>query len=210
MPDSFQRSFGNTGGGDFAAGTVRGLRYWSVHPQPFTQGALGLHGYFSPMPWTPGENTAVCLANPGAYWHYQHGGKVTVTGPRVSWNSTPLDDDPIAVVRRPHPDVPRADCECGFYAYWATPSRTGHTSFRSALAVAGVIDGYGRTLIGDLGFRCGKARILGLHLSGNWPPPERDTVAAGLTRVYGVPVYPTMEELLDAYPATSDYQPKAA
>lgn len=61
------------------------------------------------------------------------------------------------------------NCGCGFWAYWtrdaADKAYTGGDS-----AVIGVVEGYGRTLLGDKGFRSAKARILGLACM--FKPPE--------------------------------------
>lgn len=51
--------------------------------------------------------------------------------------------------------VPRRPCGCGFWAYWQPEAvdRSG---------VSGVVEGFGRTLIGTRGFRAEKARIVAL------------------------------------------------
>ena len=69
-----------------------------------------------------------------------------------------------------YPDhaTPLEDCDsgCGFWAYWAPPE-VPH--FRSdSLWLLGVIEGFGRTLIGTEGFRCQKARIAALHLASQF------------------------------------------
>ncbi len=53
---------------------------------------------------------------------------------------------------------------CGYWGYW-NPSHynLGGSSGRT-MAVSGVIEGWGRTRVGELGFRSAKARILALHL----------------------------------------------
>lgn len=65
--------------------------------------------------------------------------------------------------RRMHHVIPDENCGCGFWAYWtvdAAPNPWGFT-----IPVLGVIEGYGRTLIGGRGFRCAKARMVALHFS---------------------------------------------
>src|SRR6266487_1610408 len=53
-------------------------------------------------------------------------------------------------------------CTCGFYAYW---NRGGNIITHCPVGVryvpvAGVIEGWGRTVTGSRGFRCEKAKIL--------------------------------------------------
>lgn len=55
--------------------------------------------------------------------------------------------------------APVEECGCGFWAYW---TRSATSPVLGRFPVLGVIEGYGTTLIGDLGFRCEKARIVAL------------------------------------------------
>lgn len=57
-------------------------------------------------------------------------------------------------------------CSCGFYAY----SDGDRNEFRYRTNIAGVIEGYGRTTVGELGFRCEKMRIVALV--GPVPKPD--------------------------------------
>lgn len=57
--------------------------------------------------------------------------------------------------------VPDEDCGCGFWAYWTLEAAANPHGF--LLPVLGVIEGYGRTMLGERGFRCAKARIVALH-----------------------------------------------
>lgn len=60
--------------------------------------------------------------------------------------------------RRDH-RVPDEDCGCGFWGYWLQED----APITSASRVMGVIKGYGDdTLIGDKGFRCGRAVLVAL------------------------------------------------
>lgn len=56
--------------------------------------------------------------------------------------------------------TPDEDCGCGFWAYWTAEDHQHGFQF----PVLGVIEGYGKTLIGERGFRCAKARIIALHI----------------------------------------------
>lgn len=60
-------------------------------------------------------------------------------------------------------EVPREECGCGFWAYWEVQQHPNPHGF--GIPVLGVIEGWGRTLIGDRGFRCASARITALHLA---------------------------------------------
>src|SRR5690606_24753546 len=90
-------------------------------------------------------------------------------------------------------------CECGFYAYWTLDGGTLEWSPREHYIV-GVIKGYGRTTIGERGFRCEKARIValalrrrhGLHMPLLW---QRELEAH-----YEVPVYADPDVMLKEHP----------
>jgi hypothetical protein len=187
-PDSYQTSFGNHGTRDFAPGAVYGLRWWY-----YTNGKL----YGQRASWQPGVNTAACLFDSGFptdEWLFD--------GER--WRG--------AEHRTPEPD-----CECGFYAYWAStairdvPRPFPLCLLPSAYPVCGVIEGYGRVLIGDLGFRCGKARIVGLATPDHhfWEVAKNSgylRFRAAADR-YGVPLYQGITTLLKHHPLTTDYDP---
>jgi hypothetical protein len=53
-------------------------------------------------------------------------------------------------------------CTCGFYAY-----TNGKNSYAAIGTVAGIIEGYGRMVIGTDGFRCEKARLVALVRLGH-------------------------------------------
>jgi hypothetical protein len=108
--------------------------------------------------------------------------------------------------------VPAPGCGCGFWAYWAL-RYAWRCDYYWHGEVIGIIQGYGRTRIGTRGCRCGKARILGLHVrpAGSDDQPRglrhRD-VAEVLGSYYGVPCYPSLAEMLAAHPLTADYLPR--
>ncbi len=112
-----------------------------------------------------------------------------------------------------HPDlVPAPGCGCGFWAYWAL-RYAWRCDYYWRGEVIGVMQGYGRTRIGTRGCRCGKARILGLHVRPARPdrqpqglPPHG--VSEVLGSYYGVPCYPSLAEMLAAHPLTADYLPR--
>jgi len=90
------------------------------------------------------------------------------------------------------------DCECGFYAYhdgsndyWQ--DRVGWTDYR----VAGIIEGWGRCVVGLRGFRCEKAEIRALVV-----PEDVDDVLMGRirSRYPDVPWFDTQAEAVAAFP----------
>ncbi len=108
--------------------------------------------------------------------------------------------------------VPAPCCGCGFWAYWAPRDALRSDHHRRA-EVIGMMQGYGRTRIGTRGCRCGKARILALHVPERtrafavWDLRPQDA-AEILARYYGVPWYPSLEAMLAAHPPTADYLPR--
>ncbi|HEV2370566.1 MAG TPA: hypothetical protein VGS19_00225 [Streptosporangiaceae bacterium] len=108
--------------------------------------------------------------------------------------------------------VPAPACGCGFWAYWAL-RYAWRCDYYWHGDVIGVIQGYGRTMIGTRGCRCGKARIVGLHVrparpdSPLWGLRHQDVLEV-LGRCYGVPCYPSLADMLAAHPLTADYLPR--
>jgi len=72
-------------------------------------------------------------------------------------------------------------CGCGFWAYWDVGGLGANWSLSSSgLPVVGIIEGYGRVLLGERGFRSQKARIAALapafdiqaEVSVSWREPD--------------------------------------
>lgn len=157
-----------------AIGVVRGIRTWSTsalvcsnrEPDGVLRGMRNWH-------WRPGENVAQCLA-------------------RVDWThlySSQRGLLDVDLAANPCRGI-EVTCECGFYAYWAD------RYVQSILSVAGVIEGYGRTVIGPRGFRCEKARILALA-------PRYDDVRLPMGLLgdrYRVPTFETVDDMLAEFP----------
>ncbi len=175
------------------AGSLTGVRLWHVD-MPAAEAVMNgaparveglLTGVFGGT-WQRGENVAVC-----------GGGQRPPAG---------------------HPDpVPAHRCGCGFWAYW-TPRDARRSDYYWRGDVIGVMQGYGRTRIGTRGCRCSKARILALHVRQvtpgvvtpgfpAWDLPHAE-IAGILGSYYGVPCYPSLEEMLAACPPTTDYLPR--
>lgn len=215
--NDFQYLFGNHGPTDFAAGSVFGARWWywwqSFMDPPHLRGVMA--------PWSRGVNEAVCLREG-----------------TVKWNGLQI---PVGAFSSGRPDVLRAlfagiarpdsvpphtppyeDCACGFYAFWNPDGQIDNAIPDSVdtVRVFGVVEGFGVTLEGDLGFKSQKARIVaayvepttafGQEYDDGWstfddlPPfmrrPRPDVVAAGIATAYQVPVYTSREELLVRHP----------
>jgi hypothetical protein len=172
-----------------AVGSVTGVRLWHVDMTSAVAAANG-----DPVP-VEGLLTGVF----GAVW--RRGENVAACG-GGSQGSSPCHRDL----------VPGPGCACGFWAYWAL-RYAWRCDYYWRGEVIGVIQGYGRTSIGTRGCRCGKARILGLHVRpagpDDQPPglPNHD-VAEVLGGYYGVPCYPSLAEMLANHPLTADYLPR--
>jgi hypothetical protein len=168
---------GAPGDPEFIAGSVTGYRWWALAADGRL---LGMHDA-----WTPGENHARCLADrPG---HHLVRGAGQQPGPGLQ---RPL---------HPAADVPAEACFCGFYAYWTVP---GQMVPGTLLPVLGVIEGYGKVLIGSKGFRCATAKIMALCPLGS---PVPGPVAA-MGRAYpGARVYRSLDGMCGEFPPDPGY-----
>jgi hypothetical protein len=172
-----------------AAGSVTGVRLWHVD---MTSAQAVMNGAHGPV---EGLLTGVF----GGVW--RRGENVAACG-GGGQGSLPCHRDL----------VPAPGCGCGFWAYWAL-RYAWRCDYYWRGEVIGVIQGYGRTRIGTRGCRCGKARILGLHVrpagpDGQPPGLRYREVAEVLGSYYGVPCYPSLAEMLAACPLTADYLPR--
>lgn len=126
------------GGPALVLGSVRGRRSFGV-----TAGGL-LTGLYYSQVWHPGENRASCL----------HDGGVVVR----------LPDGRITVRAASGREIGTGHglqgCTCGFYAYYR------EDPYSTSRRISGVIEGYGRVVLGTAGFRAEKARILALLVPG--------------------------------------------
>jgi hypothetical protein len=150
---------------EFALGRVLGLRQWTLHGPDFRGDPLNadLGG------WPVARLTGA-------------------TG--YSWSDGVLEAQ--CGNGRSHPVPTEADedhgysyfggrCGCGFWAYWSTSELAGNTFAGSGgLPVLGVIEGHGRVLLGERGFRSQRAKITALapaftvqaeaRLGSRWDP----------------------------------------
>jgi hypothetical protein len=150
-------------------GSVRGFRWWRVG-----SGEELLSPWRGPIRWDPGENEAACLGRRGM----------------LGWKSS----------RAPHPrGSPAAGCECGFYALHSLPELNeepgrsiweidADTSGGRHGLVLGVVEGYGRALIGTAGWRARFGRVLALFRGVVAPDLHRGRLDDIAVR-YQVPLY---------------------
>lgn len=178
---------------EFVMGTVRGIRAWQPvmsHSRGGVGGVLyqevrGIRAEHMEMAgavnyvWQPGVNVARCQSA----WTYA--------------TSCPSPKQQNACWR-----VPNRTCGCGFWAYW-------HQISGGWGLLAGVIEGFGRTVLGEKGFRCEKARLLGLavrhesYASNVWsgtPLPTPQSIVAHLARKFEVPCFPDVASLTYQFP----------
>jgi hypothetical protein len=151
--------------------------------------------------WAAGENVGVC----GKGYPARVARTVRAVarayglGSSLSLSYEPPDE--------PAHEAAAPDCTCGFYAFW----RPEPLPVFEQYPVVGVIEGYGRTVIGTRGFRCQKARILGLHIvRTSWGqafglPDPTARAASLIVRRYGTSLYRSLPHLLEAHLPTQDY-----
>ena len=171
-----------------AAGSVTGVRLWHVD---MTAAEAVLSG-------TPARVDGLLTGVFGGVW--RRGENMAVCGGGQGFPACQGDL------------VPAPGCGCGFWAYWAL-RYAWRCDYYWRAEVIGVIQGYGRTRIGTRGCRCGKARIVGLHVRPADPDGEPEglphhDVTEVLASYYGVPCYPSLAEMLSAHPLTADYLPR--
>lgn len=97
-------------------------------------------------------------------------------------------------------------CTCGFYAYYCE----AHT-YRNNASIEGVIEGFGRCVVGSRGFRCERAIVRALvhpepdamnMLFSGTSKDEREEVLWRIAQRYGVPLFDTSTDMLKHFPLT--------
>lgn len=180
--------------GDFAVGTVVGLRAWRYRaehwggtpPPPDTP----LMSVFRKYCWHAGSNAAKCLLAPGQ---------------TPNSLSTLQGMPPSARGPRPH-DLEASgglviEHTCGFYAYTNVDSLGSQGNG----PIAGIIAGWGRTVIGTKGFRTSTAKILALCVNPHYRQRDDAVVvevheaAEKAAAVYGCTLYSGLDEMLADY-----------
>lgn len=176
----FQEQFG---GYDMAVGSVMVIRSFIPEPNGKLFGQAG-------GAWLPGENVAVCKIISGEMISF-----AAMVSNRTfvrSWvGPTP---PPPMMPETPGPHTPPLEtCTCGFYGY------TDLDAFEydgSTNGPTGVVQMYGRTLIGTRGVRAEKARIVALSIPRGWWN-RYDAIH----RAYpDIPVYARKRNMLSDFP----------
>ena len=192
----------------FAAGSVTGYRWWAItaldvtppasvtcprcgrtshHPADVAHGYCGAcHDWTSPPRAASGPYNPGPLRGMHAAWQPGENTAMCLDGTRTHGLGT----------------VPDENCYCGFYAFWDPPAPYSVLSTPGLMPVFGVIEGYGKVVIGSKGFRCAKARVLALHLpDAGLAPDLHEAVNAALELVLpGIRVCRRYEDLMAEFP----------
>lgn len=159
------------GSADLVPGRLRGYREWTVKPADGLRPArLTSITANTVWPWTP-INQAHC--------------RRAEIGARFPRFNRPVEHDP--------DDVPNGPCTCGIYA------KHKPDIYPSGKRIGGVIEAWGPTQLGDSAFRARYARLVALCI-GSAISPERAEQAQLAALQYGVPLFMSREEMVDAYP----------
>ncbi len=199
MSNTGLNGFDGSGEFDLIAGSVTGLRWWTA----FDGTLQGMRG-----PWQPGQNEATCSVQPSMP-------VISSAWDDIAWvNGVPTRISDIPPEHQPiKHQPPEESCGCGFWAYWDLENN--NPSYHG-IAVCGIIEGTGRVLIGEKGFRCQYAEVIALHVpypvypddDSSWSeqryklaPAEWLYTRTHLQRSYlGVPLYGTLELMLEEHP----------
>lgn len=161
-------------------GTAVGYRLFQISSADLLLRSL----VFSGVSWERGENSARCLFS----------GDLVVAGDRGGHSCVWSRQDSQG-------QIPGVNCGCGLYASFDPPQvRAEYWPRSQVVVVSGVVEAWGRILVGRLGFRAHHARVVGLSLEGR--VPERLTVAA-VAEHYGVPLYESDAVMLANHPLSS-------
>lgn len=166
--------------------------------------------------WKPGNNKATCLAGDGS----------RLVDPAACRDNVHPETPYVHTAdcpRYPVCEYPTLDCGCGFYAYFTR----GHHWGTMSLQVIGVIEGWGRSVVGPLGFRSQWGRIVALSRTIVWPATtykpicpdltgtdpadflnsheaqriEAAYLSAAVSRAFPtIPTYPDLATMLEAHP----------
>jgi hypothetical protein len=168
---------------DTAMGKVQGFRSWSLRLTLAPIKAF-LNSYSSMQGWGKNRDAlAHFLPNlNGVFIEGMYGGTWDKGGSRDGWYTARCQafktELPAYIGEFPFTPhiVPDPDCGCGFWAYWkhtgnnlsSTPwirEEDFGTGYKVLVPLYGVVDGAGATIIGERGFRCGRARITDLTMA---------------------------------------------
>lgn len=183
MPNLPEFGHNHEGSPDFIVTANNGFRAWELRydkelPYPSRPEDHTFHSVVMNYEWQPGVNRAVCLSN----YKRKHG---------------------LACAH------PNKGCVCGFYAYYNLDA-WGVTADHKVTypKVHGVIEGYGRCVVGAKGFRAEKALIVGLlipassNISRSWlgdrDPDEGRAIITDILRAK-FPLVPLYDRSTDLF-----------
>lgn len=157
---------------DMALGTVRGFRWWTLSMNFREMHKDAIWNLVSLLrKWTPDPLRSEVYGMHSGQW----GKAVASSGVHKATCTAATYVKRTATARHGTDEVPHPDCGCGFWAYWDSGSysswfgpvfpyvrRGRNYGMQLHLPLKGVIEGSGRTIIGEKGFRCQYARITDL------------------------------------------------
>lgn len=188
----------------FAFGSLIGQRTWGCHNY---KDGIHLRSLFYEKFWDEGINIAECLVKPilkSSCVHTQHGIDIP-----MGHGTDCYVDGTCGLVDK--------NCACGFWAYTDSTAERYYESYAgsaSDMYVTGIVEGFGKCVVGPKGFRAEKCIIRALVLPGKysqrvWSQPNEDRetidrrIINGLSICYpDLPILPNVETLLREYPLT--------
>lgn len=157
----------------FAEGTLRGIRAFSV------TSTGGLTGVVHKQAWSAEVNVAQCMK------------------PKVSFFV------PSNGVEREH-ELVSLGCACGMYAYFDGSNDYIHDRWHTHnSAIAGVIEGWGKCVVGTRGFRCEKAIIKALVVPMGHTSEHLAEVLGQVQSRYPVAWFDSQDAALVEFPLTN-------
>lgn len=170
---------------DMALGTVRGYRWWNVYMyfilrggtyDRYTLASTEFNREFWHSPWQPNYRRSFVGGMHGGVWSQ------SLVKPN-SWHQAKCEANQavqhlssgIPSAPPSHP-VPYPDCGCGYWAFWnglnyadfnSTPFAKYDRDYGYTVSIplAGVVEGAGRTIIGEKGFRAERVRVTDLAMA---------------------------------------------
>lgn len=146
-----QTTLTNFSGFDLAIGSAFAVRWFTVD----SEGRLRSRMYDSI--WKPGENVAKCRQGDST-WSFP---SLSISGGSFTYHlaAPSLSEQAVEARVEVKHDVPADRCGCGFYAF---AEGCDDRNYADKRAVVGVVECYGRVILGTKGLRAEKARIVGL------------------------------------------------
>jgi hypothetical protein len=166
-------------GPDFIAGSALGQRVWMLDAQGW------LRGVTYRQVWLPGENKADCFVTerkPGRFILTPTGYSAVDQMFRIAGVGFGIGESGAEAELQDGFNWARCEgldpeCGCGYYAYHAGHPGQPSYGFVGGVGyrVGGVIEGYGKVILGSQGFRAQKARIRAIYYPDTSPGDVRVT-----------------------------------